>query len=98
MLFDVFFPFSFQSTLKTTDSGYELSLPLPGVDPNNVSVQVGGETLVISIDKRKRKIDLSGYNIDTDRVQASLKHGMLVLNLPKHASSALRDVPFDLIR
>ena len=81
---------SFQ--VNTTDDGWRIDVPLPGVDPKDVTLEVAGSTLTIraevpSDDKDK---DPTRYEqtftipqfLDVEKLAASHRHGMLRLTLP----------------
>jgi HSP20 family protein len=81
---------SFQ--VNTTDDGWRIDLPMPGIDPKDVALEVAGTTLTIRAevpgDEKDQK--LARYEqtltipqfLDLDKLTASHRHGMLRLTLP----------------
>ena len=96
-MFDVFFPFAnyVSTSVKSTDAGYEVKVSLPGVPPENVGVEVNAGSLVLTLVKKKKEYSLEGYGIDADKVTATLKHGLLTINLPRAAKASLRKVSIE---
>ena len=83
---------SFQ--VNTTDEGWQIDVPLPGVDPQHVSLEVAGSTLHIRVNQstgeRNSNSAAARYEqtltipqfLDVDKLRASHRHGMLSLTLP----------------
>ena len=80
---------SFQVT--TTDDGWRVDVPLPGIDPRNVNLDVAGHTLTIraeqpaSNDAAAARYEQSftvPQFLDVEKISASYRHGMLHLALP----------------
>ena len=83
---------SFQ--VNTTDDGWRIDVPLPGIDPEHVNLEVAGNTLQIRVnqpaDERKSETRVTRYEqtltlppfLDVDKLSASHRHGMLQLTLP----------------
>jgi len=81
---------SFQVT--TTDDGWRIDVPMPGIDPKDVSLEVAGSTLSICAEEpgdekhRNRTRYEQTFTIpqflDLDKLSASHRHGMLRLTLP----------------
>jgi HSP20 family protein len=80
---------SFQ--VNTTDDGWHIDVPLPGIDPQNVNLQVAGNTLTMRAEEQGEKGDRTlryeqSFTIpqflDVDKIAASHKHGMLRLTVP----------------
>ena len=83
---------SFQ--VQSDDDQWRIDVPMPGVDPKDVSVEVAGNTLTIraghTSDDSKR--DRRNYQyeqtltipqfLDLDRISAAHHHGMLQLTVP----------------
>ena len=79
---------SFQ--VKTTEEGWHLDVPLPGIDPQNVNLEVAGNTLTVRAgepgekDERALRYEQSftaPQFLDLE-IAASHKHGMLRLTIP----------------
>ena len=82
---------SFQ--VHTTDDGWRIDIPLPGIDPNDVSVEAAGNNLTIRAESPGEDTDhkkISRYEqtftvppfLDVEKLTASHRHGMLRLTLP----------------
>jgi HSP20 family protein len=80
---------SFQAT--TTDDGWRIDVPLPGIDPRNVNLDVAGHTLTIRAEQPVSKDTVATrYEqsftvpqfLDVEKIGASYRHGMLQLTLP----------------
>lgn len=80
---------SFQ--VNTSDDGWRVDIPLPGVDPKNVNLEVAGTTLTIRAEEpaengeRALRYEQSftvPQFLDLEKITASHKHGMLRLTVP----------------
>jgi HSP20 family protein len=77
--------------VKTNDEGWRIDIPIPGLDPQHVSLEASGHTLSIRAGEGDAK---NGNGIryeqsftvpqflDLDKLSASYRHGMLELTLP----------------
>jgi HSP20 family protein len=81
---------SFQ--VNTTDDGWRIDVPMPGIDPKDVTLDVTGNTLSIRAevpsdekDKNPTRYEQT-FNIpqflDLEKLTASHRHGMLRLMVP----------------
>jgi HSP20 family protein len=80
---------SFQ--VNATDEQWRIDVPLPGVDPRNVQLEVAGNTLTIRAHEPKtdtrqeyryeQTLTIPPF-LDLDRTSASHRHGMLELTIP----------------
>jgi len=80
---------SFQ--VNTTDDGWRIDVPLPGIDPENVNLEAAGNTLTIRAEERgengervvryEQSFTIPQF-LDVEHVTASHKHGMLRLTVP----------------
>ena len=78
--------------VNTTDDGWRVDVPLPGIDPNDVSLEVAGNNLTIRAEIPNEGTDKNGSRyeqtlivpqfLDLDKLAASHRHGMLRLTLP----------------
>jgi HSP20 family protein len=93
---------SFQ--VNSTDNGWHIDVPLPGVDPKHVNVEVAGTTLTIQAeepgDKGERSLRYEQsftvpQFLDLDKITASHKHGMLRLALPLKQSVKPRRIQIE---
>ena len=81
---------SFQ--VNTSDDGWQIDVPMPGIDPKNVTLEVAGGTLTIRAEVPSHDQDrrLTPYEqtftipqfLDVEKLSASHRHGMLRLTLP----------------
>lgn len=82
---------SFQ--VQSDDDQWRIDVPLPGIDPKDVSLEVAGNTLTVRAGQRgDGKDNRQGYQyeqtltipqfLDLDRISAAHKHGMLQLTVP----------------
>jgi HSP20 family protein len=80
---------SFQ--VNTTEDGWRIDVPLPGVDPQNVNLEAAGTTLTIRAEEAGENGERSlryeqSFTIpqflDLEKISASHKHGMLRLTVP----------------
>jgi HSP20 family protein len=94
---------SFQ--VQTTEDGWRVDVPLPGVDPKDVSLEVAGNNLTIRAEVPSEGGDksLSRYEqtliipqfLDLEKLTASHRHGMLRLTLPLKESVKPRRVQIE---
>jgi HSP20 family protein len=94
---------SFQ--VNATDEGWRVDVPLPGIDPKDVSLEAAGNTLTIRADIRTDSNDknASRYEqtltvpqfLDLDKLTASHRHGMLRLMLPLKESIKPRRIQIE---
>ena len=94
---------SFQ--VNATDDGWRVDVPLPGIDPKDVSLEVAGNNLTIRAEgpSGDRDNNVSRYEqtftvpqfLDTEKLTASHRHGMLRLTLPLKDSIKPRRVQID---
>ena len=80
---------SFQVT--TTNDGWRVDVPLPGIDPRHVNLEAAGHTVTIraeqpaSTDAAAMRFEQSftvPQFLDVEKISASHRHGMLQLTLP----------------
>jgi HSP20 family protein len=94
---------SFQ--VNTTDDGWRVDVPLPGIDPKDVSLEVAGNNLTIraEVPSEDRDKNVSRYEqtftvpqfLDIEKLSASHRHGMLRLTLPLKDSVKPRRVQIE---
>jgi HSP20 family protein len=91
--------------VNATDDGWRIDVPLPGVDPKNVHLDVAGSTLSIRTDAAGDEKDdnVARYEqaftipqfLDLDKLSASHRHGMLRLTLPLKESVKPRRIQIE---
>ena len=94
---------SFQ--VQATDDGWRVDVPMPGIDPKDVSLEVAGNNLTIRAEVSGEGIDknVSYYEqtlmipqfLDLEKLTASHRHGMLRLTLPLKESVKPRRVQIE---
>ena len=83
-------PGSFQ--VSSSGDEWRLDVPMPGIDPKHVSLEVAGNTLTIRaevpgegkhdpVTRYERTVTLPQF-LDLDKLSASHRHGMLELRVP----------------
>jgi len=80
-------------SFKMLDSGaVELSIELPGIDPQDISVDVQNDILNVNLKgKLLRSYELSDA-VDTDSIAAGSKFGVLTVTLPMKSKAASKKV------
>jgi HSP20 family protein len=79
---------SFQAT--ATEDGWRIDIPIPGIDPKDVNLDVAGSTLSIRAEASGGENETRRYEqsftipqfLDLEKLSASHRHGMLRLTLP----------------
>ena len=94
---------SFQ--VQATDDGWRVDVPLPGIDPKDVSLEVAGNNLTIRAEipgegkdknvSRSEQTLIIPQFLDLDKLTASHRHGMLRLTLPLKESVKPRRVQIE---
>jgi HSP20 family protein len=94
---------SFQ--VNPADDGWRVDVPLPGIDPKDVSLEVAGNNLTIraEVPSEDREKNVSRYEqtftvpqfLDIEKLSASHRHGMLRLTLPLKDSVKPRRVQIE---
>jgi HSP20 family protein len=93
---------SFQ--VNSTDEGWRIDIPLAGIDPTNVNLEVAGTTLTIRAEQPADK-DSPTLRfeqsfavppfLDLEKIAASHKHGMLHLTVPLKESVKPRRIQIE---
>lgn len=77
--------------VSADDDQWRVDVPLPGIDPKNVSLEAAGNTLTIrAIEPKAGNREEYRYEqtltipqfLDLDRISAAHRHGMLELTIP----------------
>jgi HSP20 family protein len=94
---------SFQ--VNATDDGWRIEVPMPGIDPNDVDLEVAGTTLTIraEVSGDDKDKDAARYEqtltipqfLDLEKLSASHRHGMLRLTLPLKESVKPRRIQIE---
>jgi HSP20 family protein len=78
------------ASMNSVDDGYRVRIPLPGIAPENVTVDVAGRTIHVRAIERDGDTEDARYeevltlpaSVDADKVGATFRHGLLELTLP----------------
>jgi HSP20 family protein len=94
---------SFQ--VNTTDDGWRIDVPMPGIDPKDVALEVAGSTLTIRAETPGEDKDRNSTRyeqafsvpafLDLEKLTASHRHGMLRLSVPLKDSVKPRRVQIE---
>lgn len=78
--------------VNSTDDGWRVNVPIPGIDPQHVTLEVTGNTLSLKAEEPQEGKEgrVTRYEqtltvpqfLDLDKVKASYRHGMLELTIP----------------
>jgi HSP20 family protein len=70
--------------VQRTESGYTVELPVPGFKPEEINVTIEDRTLTVAGESERRKFTralLLPDEIDTEKIDARVQHGLLTLTL-----------------
>ena len=91
--------------VNATDDGWRVDVPLPGIDPKDVSLEVAGNNLTIRAEVSSEGGDktISRYEqtlvipqfLNLEKLTASHRHGMLRLTLPLKESVKPRRIQIE---
>jgi len=83
---------SFPFQVRSSEDGWTVDVPMPGIDPKDVKLEVAGATLTIRAEAPRADKDapVARYEqsltvpqfVDLDKLSATHRHGMLRLTLP----------------
>jgi HSP20 family protein len=91
--------------VNATDEGWRIQVPMPGVDPKHVNLEVAGNTLTVRAEepgnegqrnnaRYEHTITLPQF-LDIDKLKATSQHGMLCLTLPLKESVKPRRIQIE---
>jgi HSP20 family protein len=90
--------------IQTDDDGWRLNVPMPGIDPQHVTLEVAGNNLSIRAEQHGGTEDgelrfdqtvTQPQFLDLERITATHRHGMLQLTLPLKESVKPRRIQID---
>lgn len=91
--------------VNATDDGWRIDIPIPGIDPKDVNLDVAGNTLSIRAEASGEDKDTTfgryeqSFTIpqflDLEKLSASHRHGMLHLTLPLRDSVKPRRIQIE---
>lgn len=90
--------------VTTVDDGWRVDVPMPGIDPKDVALEVAGSTLTIRAEasgdgndrtaRYEQTLTIPQF-LDLEKLTASHRHGMLRLTLPLKESVKPRRVQIE---
>ena len=90
--------------VHTSPDNWQIEIPMPGVDPKQVSIDVAGTTITVRVEQNGGRYDgetrfdqsmTVPQFLDLDRIVATHRHGMLMLTLPLKDSVKPRRVEIE---
>jgi HSP20 family protein len=90
--------------VHTTEDGWSVEIPMPGIDPAHVSLEVAGNTIVVRAEQDGGRNDGATQweqtmtvprMLDLEGLRATHRHGMLVLTIPLKESVKPRRIQID---
>ena len=91
--------------VNSTDDGWRVDVPLPGIDPKDVSLEAAGNNLTIraEVPSEGKDKNVSRYEqtlvipqfLDLEKLTASHRHGMLRLTVPLKESVKPRRIQIE---
>jgi len=90
--------------VHTAEDGWRVEIPMPGIDPATVTLEVAGNTIAVRAEQDGGRNDGSTQweqtmtvprILDLDGIRATHKHGMLVLMIPLKESVKPRRVQIE---
>jgi HSP20 family protein len=90
--------------IHTAEDSWRIEIPMPGIDPAHVTLEVAGNTIAVRVEQDGGRHDGATQweqtltvprILDLDRVRATHRHGMLALTIPLKESVKPRRVQID---
>jgi HSP20 family protein len=91
--------------VHTTDDGWRIDVPMPGIDPRHVTLEAAGSTLSIRAEQHggsrdgqiqfEQTLTVPQF-LDLEKMTAASRHGMLEVTLPLKESVKPRRIQIDL--
>jgi HSP20 family protein len=90
--------------VHTTEEGWSVEIPMPGIDPAHVSLEVAGTTIIVRAEQDGGRNDGATQweqtmtvprILDLEGLRATHRHGMLVLTIPLKESVKPRRIQID---
>ena len=97
-------PPTYPFQVHTNEDSWRLEIPMPGIDPKQVVIEVAGSTISVRAEQNGGRHDGETHFeqtmtvpqfLDLDRITASHRHGLLELTLPLKDSVKPRRVQID---
>lgn len=78
------------TSISSVDDGYRVRIPLPGIAPENVTVDVAGRNVHVRAIERDGDTETVRYeevltlpaSVDTEKIGATFRYGLLELTVP----------------
>jgi HSP20 family protein len=86
----------FEYDVTRTENGYEVEIPVPGFKPENVEVTFQDDAITVTAKSERRSFTRSFIvpeDVDPERIEASVKDGMLDLKLSRRPEVQPRRIP-----
>ena len=83
--FDPFRNLSAGIEIARTEAGYTVEMAVPGFKPEEIDIRLEDGLLTVSGKNEKRTVSRTfslPEDVDEDRIEAKVEHGMLTLNVP----------------
>ena len=80
--------------VNQTEDGWRVDVPLPGIDPKDVSLEVASEGGDKNVSRYEQTLIIPQF-LDLEKLTASHRHGMLRLTLPLKESVKPRRVQIE---
>jgi HSP20 family protein len=88
---------------NATEDGWRIDIPIPGIDPKDVTLDVAGNTLSVRAEAGGGENETNRYEqsftipqfLDLEKLSASHRHGMLRLTLPLKESVKPRRIKIE---
>ena len=82
--------------VQEDEQGIRLSAEIPGYKPESVKVTLENQVLTMSGEKAngsfRRRFTVPN-TVDTDRIEATVEHGVLTISLPRAERAKPREIP-----
>jgi len=75
--------------INTEDDAVVAEVEVPGVDPKDVKVKVEGRAIHVETPRGNAYFTI-GSRVDSDKVTASTRHGLLSLRVPKREAKVVQ--------
>lgn len=85
------------SYITSTDKGYVMELPIPGMTKKDVKLHLDDRTLYIQAKSNRKQYyqyaETLPRDADLDSISASVEDGMLMVSMNKTAKKTLKEIP-----
>jgi HSP20 family protein len=90
--------------VQTAEDSWRVEIPMPGIDPANVTLEVAGNTIAVRAEQDGGRSDGATQweqtltmprILNLEGIRATHRHGLLVLTIPLHESVKPRRIQID---